>query len=332
MDLRTVIVSAITLGSTSGGCVAPCNAEKSDFDLDELLTGSQIDAISATNDEDSPEPCEEACGIALSSTDGGIPSKLDSCTFELDPNYVPAVDTITADTAVTNAGPGGRVICAGTAYDHACLGGRRGLSYRETATPDATLGPVLAHLAHLEAASVSAFRELARDLVRFGAPAELVDRCRAAARDEIAHARMLRRLARAEGAVAVPVRTVRTDPADRRQVALHNATEGCVNEAWAALVARWQADHASTPGLRTVFARIADDETRHGQLSWDLHRWFLSTAGADERRELEDTRLAALASLARGVASQVAGSPPALGFPSPERATTLATHFGALAA
>jgi len=118
-----------------------------------------------------------------------------------------------------------------------------------------------------------AFRELAQWLAGHDAPAELVDRCLAAADDEVEHADALTALAAREGA---EVPACATDPAsdDLFSVALHNAVEGCVSEAFGALIAAHQAEQADDPRLRELLRTIADDELRHAQLAWDLHAWL----------------------------------------------------------
>src|SRR5690606_19789573 len=63
---------------------------------------------------------------------------------------------------------------------------------------------------------------------------------------------------------------------------LHNAVEGCVHETFAALMAGCRAQRSSDWVMRRVFGRIAADETRHGQLAWDLHAWLRAQLGPDE--------------------------------------------------
>jgi hypothetical protein len=60
-------------------------------------------------------------------------------------------------------------------------------------------GAWFATMAHAEAASVVSFVRLAATLVAHDAPAELVARCRAAARDEARHAQVMARHARVHG-------------------------------------------------------------------------------------------------------------------------------------
>ena len=98
-------------------------------------------------------------------------------------------------------------------------------------------------------AAVPAFRELAAALAQHAnAPTSLVRRSRRAAADEVRHARILVSLAaREEGRAGARV-IVRDVKGDRTLEALaaHNAAEGCVREAHAALVAGWQAESATS--------------------------------------------------------------------------------------
>ena len=47
--------------------------------------------------------------------------------------------------------------------------------------------------------------------------------------------------------------------------------------------------------------RIAADETRHAQLSWDLDAWARARLSVDARRRIDDTRADAIASLTRSL-------------------------------
>ena len=62
------------------------------------------------------------------------------------------------------------------------------------------LAAFFARSAWLEAASVGAFRRLARELRAHGAPDELIAAAKACALDEIRHARLMARLAKKHGA------------------------------------------------------------------------------------------------------------------------------------
>ncbi|MCY1069188.1 hypothetical protein OV090_30895 [Nannocystis sp. RBIL2] len=110
-------------------------------------------------------------------------------------------------------------------------------------------------------------------------------------------------------------------------VALHNAVEGCVSEAFAAALAAHQARHAGSPELRAVFAAIAADELRHGQLAWDLHTWLFGQLPAEQQAEVQAAQLRALAMLPRETCETAATAPAELGWPSPARARVMAEGF-----
>jgi hypothetical protein len=130
------------------------------------------------------------------------------------------------------------------------------------------LGTHFTGMAQLEAASVSAFRTLRAELDSLRAPRSLVRGAGRAARDEVRHARAARALsARFGGTWSPPV----VEPVARRsleQIAFDNAVEGCVREAFGALVATRQARTARDPVIRATMVRIARDETRHAALAF----------------------------------------------------------------
>lgn len=165
-------------------------------------------------------------------------------------------------------------------------------------------------MAHLERASVGAFVELAHDLERHGAPPDLVRRARAAARDEARHANLCEARLVARG---VPLALLERDvqPAmDLWRLAVQNAREGCVREAFGALVARVQAARVTDEDTRRTFDAIADDETAHGQLAWDIHAWLRATLSSDEGEALDRELVEALTAL--GVEALEAADAPGL--------------------
>lgn len=187
------------------------------------------------------------------------------------------------------------------------------------ADPD-DIGGQLAAMAELEAASVPAFERLARELAAHGAPAALVRRARAAMRDEVRHARVMSRLAARYGstprAIDVPALPIRTLDA----IARENAIEGCVREAYGALVATYQAATAA-PELRDAFHAIAADERRHAALSEDVHAWILERLDAPAREGVEGARAAAEDELFASLVSSPACA--SLGIPGGAQAIAL---------
>jgi hypothetical protein len=208
--------------------------------------------------------------------------------------------------------------------------GRRPVGLAAAATRGSCgVGHYLAAMAHLEAASVHAFRTLARQLGRLGAPARLVARAVAAARDEVRHTRLARALARRHGATPPPVALTSAPPLvpSLETLAADNAVEGCVRETFGALLAAWQARTAGDAEIRAAMTRIADDEAAHAELAWDLDAWLMPRVDAPARARVRAARAQAIAALEH----ELAAPPPSLlidraGLPDVARAQQLFRH------
>lgn len=159
----------------------------------------------------------------------------------------------------------------------------------------------LAEGAHLEAASVPAFEDLAAELASFGAPTQLARAARRSADDERRHARQLGRFAHRLGARVDQVRRRETGLRGPEEVAMDNAIEGCGREAYGAIGAAYQAQHAASREVRRVYARIAADEARHALLSFAANDWLRSQLSVPACRRVDEARHESLASLAAGV-------------------------------
>ncbi len=323
----------------------------SDFEHEERLTADELPEgpLAAPTEE----MCTEACAARV------IVGSIEGCELLIDEAYlevlenemtgsegetdgesdnVPGTDTDTdidtdtdtdaGDTANTEieAETVATLRCSGT-VSPICLG-RRPLGHVDQ---PGTVAPALAQYtatcAHLEQASVTAFRELAALLERMSAPVELIERCRQAALDEVEHARLFHALARDLGATIVP-------PSQRKvasslvEVAVHNAVEGCVHETWAAFLASWSAERAHGAVLRAVHQQLAPDELEHAELSWMLLTWLyvqLDESGKTRVRDALRTGLARLPALAR---TQAATIPAELGLPQPETLALAAASVG----
>jgi len=194
-------------------------------------------------------------------------------------------------------------------------------------TADSPLVAYLDEMHHLEAASVPAFERLARELAHHGAPAALVERAEAAARDEVRHAAgfagLRERLSTtdcASPAIEVPA-AVRSLEA----LALENAIEGCVRETFGALVARYQASVAADEPLRRLFAAIADDELNHAALAWDVATWLNGQLDEAARARVSAAEAAELARLTVALATTEPDPEVSIqcGVPSPTVATAM---------
>lgn len=146
---------------------------------------------------------------------------------------------------------------------------------------DDPIGAWFAQAAWLEAASVGAFRRLARELRVHGAPAHLIAAANAAARDEIRHARLMARFANKYGAVVPRVEVENLGVRDLESVARENAVEGCVGETYGAAFAAWAAEHGDHEDVRAASREIAADEMRHAALGWAVHAWACDELDGD---------------------------------------------------
>jgi len=165
--------------------------------------------------------------------------------------------------------------------------GRRpeGLSDLPGAT---TLGAYLAHAAHLEAASIRAFRRLADELAAFGAPAALVTAAKKAAHDERRHTLRIGRLARRRGGTLVRVKSARPRTRTLFEIARENVVEGCVRETYGALFAVWQSQRAGDPELRNAMRSIAKDEVKHAALARRVAGWARARLSEEDRAALDE--------------------------------------------
>ena len=141
----------------------------------------------------------------------------------------------------------------------------------------------LSRAAQSERSSVQSFLLLAKELEYHGAPCDLIDRLRTAAREEVVHARMMHHLC-IENDVSIP--KCQDSILPKRglfEIALENVVEGCVHERYAALQAHYQACNVQEERLRSIFSRIAHEETGHTALAEDLHIWFMSQLSKEEQ-------------------------------------------------
>jgi hypothetical protein len=320
-------IAALVLTLAAGGCCAGVEDEVLTSNLHGAFETENLDELRAGTLTDA-ERCAAAC-MMLGSGDetGGVGvgggneyDKMLTCTATGADESLPTWDA--AQTEVM-------VMCQVEFIETGFCTGRRPLGHRELTFMHHTRAAWFAEQAYLERASITAFQELATWLADRGAPAELIERCRAAAADEVVHAELMAAHAERDG-LEVPLAIAEPSPDDLLAVALHNCVEGCVRESFGALLGAHQARNCEDAELRELFARIADDELRHGQLAWDLHAYFHSQLDTDGRAQVEAAQLAALDELGRATARNAARTPVGLGWPTPELAANMAEHFAGL--
>lgn len=234
-----------------------------------------------------------------------------------------AIDDSCVDGSVVNDPDGGiNVDCV------TCVGGLgrvpEGLSTPHHEDCQSAVGAYLSRAAHLEAASVHAFRRLAAELTSFGAPESLIRRARVAEEDEVRHARTTARLARRFGARPPRARVRETAARPLGAVARENAVEGCVRETFGAAIAAFQSERAADPEIRAALRTIAREEARHAALSWSVARWSRQRLSKSERAAIAADCRRAITRLRREALSPV---PPdlatTLGLPSPAQQLAL---------
>jgi hypothetical protein len=149
--------------------------------------------------------------------------------------------------------------------------------------------------ARAELASVPAFLRLAAELRAAGAPAGLRARALEAASDEQGHAAAAFALAArwAGGAFAVAplhaaARFDRPSPEAVTQLAFEAWQDGCLGEGTAALCARRGLASVRDAQAACALARIAPDEARHAELSWDVLDWCWRAGGPAVREAIRE--------------------------------------------
>lgn len=185
----------------------------------------------------------------------------------------------------------------------------------------------LSRMASAEAASVPAFVALRDELRAHGAPDELVARAEAAAADEVRHTQTIRSFA--ERAGAEPVRGYPRQQTCRRslfELAIENAVEGCVHEAFSGLVALHQARCAADAEFRQAMATVADEEIGHGELAWAIHAWACSQLSDAEVEAVGHAMREAAQALvvALGADKLAPATRAALGLPAPQQSAAMA--------
>lgn len=214
--------------------------------------------------------------------------------------------------------------------DSGCVIGRRPEGLIATNPPRGArcMGAYFAEASQLEAASVFAFERLEEELRTYRAPRTLVRDARRARNDEVRHARMTRRLAKKNGGVPVAARVRRMSGRPWMEFVKENAVEGCIRETFGALVATYQAQHATDEQIQRAMAVIASDETRHASLAWRVAKWAEARLSAEERAEVRALQRAELQRMRCHLSHEDAPLP-AAGYPGRDESIRLLAGFSA---
>ena len=310
MNVRQMILTSvgvpIVAGCVSGkipySSVYDCDPDTEVLNLQSDVTVGNVNyvldnwSIESIDDID----CDRLCSAMVYQMDSWE-TYVETCDVTLDSaTYEQAMsDTGTDDSTVV-----GTIDCQGSKFEYYCEG-RRPLGFQEQKTL------YFANAAQLEAASVIAFIQLAKQLKGWGAPVSLIEKCLSAAQDEVRHAQLLSLVAKRYGQ-RIPSLVLTDSAEDMLTVAIHNACEGCVFETWSALEAVLKSQRAE-PSLRQMYATIAEDETKHAQLSWEIHAWFLQQLSSEQVAVVEQARSEALLRLRQQIPARIASMPVVLG-------------------
>jgi rubrerythrin len=131
---------------------------------------------------------------------------------------------------------------------------------------------------------------LASELRAHGAHT-LAARARAAAREELRHARACLAVAQSESGARFalgPVPQPAPRFADLETLARESVIEGCAGEALAANDARTRLQHERAPLARRALTLIAREEQRHAELAHDVVKFCVAHGGHSVRRAALD--------------------------------------------
>lgn len=138
--------------------------------------------------------------------------------------------------------------------------------------------------AQLEHASVAAFARFQLQMLRHGAPPELLEHCASAMMDEIAHARIGFALAKRYGGAALGPGELEVGEllgsSALDDIVCQTVQEGCIGETVAAFEAAEAADLADDREVVDALRRIAADETRHAALAYRFVAWAVRSRPA----------------------------------------------------
>ncbi|MCB9699340.1 MAG: ferritin-like domain-containing protein [Alphaproteobacteria bacterium] len=161
----------------------------------------------------------------------------------------------------------------------------------------------------MEHASVASFARVSLDLMRFGAPPELLAATHRAAMDEVEHARLCFALAgayRGEPVGPGPLEVPSAGATTLREVAVALLREGCIGETLAAVDAAARLANARDPAVRRALEVVVRDESEHAALAWRTLRWLLRV---DPSAELRDALADVIASEATRWTQEVDADP-----------------------
>jgi hypothetical protein len=133
-----------------------------------------------------------------------------------------------------------------------------------------------------EHASVAAFARFVLHLLSLGAPPDLVRAAIRAMDDEVEHARLCFGIAKRftempAGPGPMNLSGVFAGPDDLHSILQAAILEGCIAETISARCAQESLKRLKDDSIQPALTRIAEDESRHADLSWDFVAWILAS-------------------------------------------------------
>jgi tetratricopeptide (TPR) repeat protein len=131
-----------------------------------------------------------------------------------------------------------------------------------------------------EHASIAAFSRFILQLLRLGAPPELIAEAARALSDEIEHAKLCFGIASAALGYSVGVGSINMEDClanNDNPWSILEATlvEGCIGETVSSALEFASLNRCKNDTISTILKRIAKDEIRHSKLAWKSAKWIL---------------------------------------------------------
>lgn len=150
---------------------------------------------------------------------------------------------------------------------------------QKTAARAEAAGRWWAEVAAFEHASVASFGRFLLQLIRLGAPPDLLARTAEAAADEVRHATAAYAIAASllgRPVSAGPLDVERGDEVwDAAGILREVIRDGCVGESLAVAEAGEAARGVEDPAVRAALEAVVQEEARHAALAWRTARWLL---------------------------------------------------------
>lgn len=282
---RAAGLSSLALGTLASGPCGPCTAYDDCASVDELVATREAGVAMASSSAGSAGTSTElSLRVATANEWSGMgcptPDQYAAIVSLKDPTRY-----FDGEMKVSSVKVSGKC-CYHFSGDDCSQGGRPFLVEGEQRvasvlgageTPRAWLADAL-----VEHASVAAFARLSLQLLALGAPLALVRDAQLAALDELRHAEFFFDLASREAGSRLRPGPLDVSGAldDLSLAALieSNLREGCIGETQAAEQLRVRAEAVDDAALRASLLAIADDETRHAELAFQILAWCRDVA------------------------------------------------------